>query len=282
MAQRNVPDQEMASNPPPALPAVFPFEWASGWGEDTFGVFQEFTCKNVTQRMRWIPPGRFMMGSPGDEKERWDDESPRHEVILTHGFWLADTACTQEMWQAVMGENPSHFKDDPQNPVENVSWETICNDFLPRINGAIPGIELGLPTEAQWEYACRSGTTTPFWWGHELTTNDANYNGNYPYAGGTKGEYREKTVPVKTFKQNPWGLWQMHGNVREWCADWFGTYPQSPVIDPHGPESGTNRVLRGGSWISNGRYLRSAYRDWIDPSIRIDYDGFRLARGHGE
>jgi len=259
--------------------------WASGFGTDEFGMFADFTIESVTQRMRWIPPGRFQMGSPGDEKEREGYEGADetlHEVILTHGFWLADTACTQEMWLAVMGENPSRFKDDPQNPVENVSWETICNDFLPRINGAIPGIELGLPTEAQWEYACRSGTETPFWWGHELTPNDANYDGNYPYTGGSKGEYREKTVPVKTFRRNPWGLWQMHGNVWEWCADWFGTYPRGPDTDPLGPEAGSYRVLRGGGWDSNGRFLRSAYRGRDDPSLAWQYLGFRLARGHGE
>jgi len=285
MAQKNAANQEIASIPLPALPAVFPADWASGWGEDTFGVFQEFTYKNVVQRMRWIPPGRFMMGSPEEEKEREGYEGADetlHEAILTHGFWLADTACTQEMWQAVMRENPSEFRDDPRNPVEKVSWETIRSDFLPRINGAIPGIGLCLPTEAQWEFACRAGTTTPFWWGDELTADDANYDGNHPYAGGSKGEYRQKTVQVKTFKPNPWGLWQMHGNVWEWCADWFGAYSQGPVIDPRGPDTGTFRVLRGGSWNCSGRGLRSAFRDWNDPSYAWLNYGFRLARGHGE
>jgi len=141
---------------------------------------------------------------------------------------------------------------------------------------------LCLPTEAQWEFACRAGTTTPFWWGDELTADDANYDGNHPYAGGSKGEYRQKTVQVKTFKPNPWGLWQMHGNVWEWCADWFGAYSQGPVIDPRGPDTGTFRVLRGGSWNCSGRGLRSAFRDWNDPSYAWLNYGFRLARGHGE
>jgi len=255
--------------------------WASNFGTDQYGMYAEFTIESATQRMRWIPPGRFMMGSPEEEKERHDDES-QHEVVLTHGFWLADTACTQEMWQAVMGENPSEFRDDPRNPVEKVSWETIRSGFLPRINGAIPGIGLCLPTEAQWEFACRAGTTTPFWWGDELTTDDANYDGNHPYAGGSKGEDRQKTVQVKTFKPNPWGLWQMHGNVWEWCADWVGAYPRGPVIDPRGPDAGSTRVLRGGCWINYGRSLRSAYRDRNDPSNRDVISGFRLARGHGE
>jgi sulfatase modifying factor 1 len=262
-------------------PPVFPFEWASGWGEDRYGLFQEFTVGKVTQRMRWIPPGKFLMGSPEREKERWDDESPQHEVTLTNGYWLADTACTQELWMAVMkGENPSGFKGDPQNPAENVSWKMIDEQFLPKINGLVAGLDACLPTEAQWEYACRAGTTTPFWWGSELTTDKANYDGENPYAGGAKGEYRGKTMPVKSFDRNPWGLWQMHGNVWEWCQDWFGEYSKESVTDPQGSNEGSNRVLRGGSWDFSGRNLRSAYRGHYAPSFAFDSLGFRLARGH--
>jgi sulfatase modifying factor 1 len=265
-------------------PPVFPFEWASGWGEDRYGVFQEFTVEKVTQRMRWIPPGKFLMGSPKSEEEREGYEGAdetQHEVTLTNGYWLADTTCTQELWMVVMkGENPSRFKDDPQNPVENVSWDMIDRKFLPQIKAAVPGLDVCLPTEAQWEYACRAGTTTPFWWGSELTTDKANLDGNYPYADGAKGEYREKTMPVKSFERNPWGLWQIHGNVYEWCQDWFGAYPKEVVTDPMGSNEGANRVLRGGSWSSLGRILRSAYRDLDDPSRACGSLGFRLARGH--
>jgi formylglycine-generating enzyme required for sulfatase activity len=281
---------EPKPGPLSVMPGVFPSEWASCWGEDNYGVFQEFTYKNVIQRMRWIPPGKFMMGSPESEADRETNET-QHEVILTQGFWLADTACTQELWEAVMGENPSSFKDDPHNPVERVSWEMVCGKgphggegdfFLKRLNAALPGLDLCLPTEAQWEYACRAGTETAFWWGNELTTEDANYNGKYPYAGGAKGEYREKTVPVKTFKRNARGLWQMHGNVWEWCKDWFGPYPRGTIMDPGGADAGTSRVLRGGGWGLDGRILRSAYRFYVQPSYAWNLSGFRLARGHEE
>jgi sulfatase modifying factor 1 len=256
--------------------------WADEIGFDNYGLYADFSVKNITQRMRWIALGRFMMGSPEDEPERWGDESPQHEVVLTHGFWLADTACTQALWQAVMGKNPSKFQDDPQNPVENVSWDMINKEFLPRINGAVPGLDVCLPTEAQWEYACRAGTTMPFWWGSELTTEQANYDGDNPYAGGVKGEYRRKTVAVKSFERNPWGLWQMHGNVLEWCKDWFGAYPKEAVTDPKGSNAGPLRVLRGGSWNYLGRYLRSAFRGDVGPSNAYDFYGFRLAQGHSE
>jgi formylglycine-generating enzyme required for sulfatase activity len=272
----------------PSFPPVFPFQWASSWGEDNYGLFQEFEYKGTVQRMRWISPGRFMMGSPKDEPERepWDKGNEKqHQVILTHGFWLADTTCTQELWQAVMGNNPSRFKDSLQNPVEQVSWNMICETggFLDRINKEIPGLNLQLPTEAQWEYACRAGTTTPFCWGNELTTDKANYDGNYPYNNQKKGEYRAKPVPVKNFQRNPLGLCQMHGNVWEWCSDWYATdLTKLITVDPEGPDNGSFRVLRGGSWCFNGQDLRSALRYINAPSFAFDFYGFRLSRGHQE
>jgi formylglycine-generating enzyme required for sulfatase activity len=262
--------------------------WATAVGRDRYGLWAEFTVKNITQRMRWIPPGRFLMGSPEDEKGREGYEGAdetQHEVTLAQGYWLADTACTQALWEAVMGKNPSRFKDDPQNPVENVSWDDIClkkKGFLVQLDKLVPGLDVCLPTEAQWEYACRAGTATPFWWGSKLTTDNANYDGNYPYADGAKGEYRGKTMPVKSFERNPWGLWQMHGNVWEWCQDWFGAYPKESVTDPEGSDKGTRRVLRGGCWFCDGRRLRSAFRCSDDPSNASDNYGFRLARGHSE
>jgi formylglycine-generating enzyme required for sulfatase activity len=230
--------------------------------------------RKVTQRFRWIPPGEFLMGSPEDEPQRFSNEGPQHRVILTEGYWLADTACTQAFWQAVLGDNPSQFTEDPQNPVETVSWEDTQR-FLKRL-GQMGGVAADLPSEAQWEYACRAGTETPFWWGQELDTKKANYDGNTPYADGKKGEYRARTLPVKSFRPNPWGLWQMHGNVWEWCRDGRRDYGEKVELDPEGPKGGENRALRGGSWISYGRALRAAdrYGDW--PGHRDGRIGFRF------
>jgi formylglycine-generating enzyme required for sulfatase activity len=162
--------------------------------------------------------------------------------------------------------------------VENVSWED-AQAFIRRMNEMKPELRLCLPTEAQWEYACRSGTTTPFSFGDQISPDTVNYDGRYPYHDGSKGEHREQTVEVASLPPNAWGLFEMHGNVWEWCQDWYGEYPPQSLVDPQGPEEGAARVLRGGSWINGGRYCRSAYRDHDDPANRVDYNGFRLARG---
>jgi len=254
-----------------------PPEWASAWGQDVYGVWVEFRVGEVEQRLRWIPPGQFLMGSPEDEPERWDWEGPLHEVILTRGFWLFDTAAPQRLWQAVMGDNPSHFEGEDR-PVERVSWED-CQGFLVRMNETVPGLELTLPTEAQWEYACRAGTTTPFSFGDNVTPEQVNYDGTSPYAGARKGLYRKETVPVASLPANPWGLYEMHGNVWEWCLDGKRDYRAQTQIDPVGStEKGSDRVIRGGSWISDARLARSAYRIWNAPDSRDDCLGFRCAR----
>jgi formylglycine-generating enzyme required for sulfatase activity len=144
------------------------------------------------------------MGSPDDEAERHSDEGPRHRVRLTAGYWLADTACTQALWQAVMGNNPSHFKDDPLNPVEQVSWDDV-QAFLERAQAMLSGVTLELPTEAEWEYACRAGTETPFSFGATISPAQANYDGSHPYGGAEKGLYREKTVPREILRAEPLG-----------------------------------------------------------------------------
>ena len=258
------------------LPEVFPEPWACDRGEDLRGLWMAFRVEGVRQALRWIPPGEFLMGSPDTEPEREADER-RHEVILTRGFWLAETACTQALWEAVTGENASRFKG-PERPVESVSWEEV-QDFLTRLDERVPGLALRLPTEAEWECACRAGTETPFWFGQSITSEQANYDGNYPYAGEEKGKHREETVEVKALPANGWGLYQMHGNVYEWCADWYGEYSEGPVVDPTGPSEGANRALRGGGWFRHGRALRSACRAHAVPGNRILYVGFRLARG---
>ena len=232
--------------------------------------------------MRWIEPGTFMMGSPKDEAQRevYGGDETLHQVTLSKGFWLGATTVTQELWQAVTGDNPSEFKGD-ERPVEQVSWED-AQKFMAQLNEEVPGLALDLPTETQWEYACRAGTITPFFFGENITTEQVNYNGNYPYApyaDGEKGEYCQETVDVKALPCNDWGLYQMHGNVWEWCRDWFGDYSAEPVIDPQGPGTGLSRVFRGGSWIDYGRFCRSAYRLRNSPGLCYDYLGFRLARG---
>jgi len=255
-------------------PPLFPPEWACAYGEDRHGLWAAFEIGRVQQTMRWILPGRFEMGSPKDESGRFENEV-RHTVTLTRGYWLGDTAVTQALWQVVMGENPSHFKDDPQNPVEQVSWED-CERFMQQVSEMLPGgLQLRLPSEAEWEYACCAGSKTAFSWGDELTADRANYDGNFPYNSGPKGEYRNRTVPVRSFQPNPWGLYQMHGNVWEWVADWSGDYPAEPVADPEGPASGRERILRGGGWDSLGRNLRPARRNARGPGLRSLDVGFR-------
>jgi formylglycine-generating enzyme required for sulfatase activity len=148
---------------------------------------------------------------------------------------------------------------------DNVAWNRNANGYR-------------LPTEAEWEYACRAGTTTPFSTGNNITTDQANYDGNYPYNNNAKGEYREKTMPVGSFAPNAWGLYDMHGNVFEWCWDWYGAYSSSAQKDPEGASSGSDRVFRGGGWLSGALLLRSAFRFDYFPSFRYNYLGFRLAR----
>ena len=260
-------------------PESFPDRWASEWGEDEHGLWMAFHYKQIRHVMRWIEPGTFMMGSPDDELGR----NPRgtdevlHMVTLSEGFWLGETTVTQELWLAVTGENPSYFKGD-ERPVEQVSWEEI-QVFLGKINRDIFGLELNLPTEAQWEFACRAGTSTPFSFGDKITQNQINYNSHSLYSDEKKGGYRTRTVEAKALPCNTWGLYQMHGNVWEWCQDFYGEYSRELVIDPAGPDMGHIHVCRGGSWNLNGRYCRSAYRYWQESDFCNFALGFRLARG---
>ena len=252
-------------------------DWADKVGQDQIGFYAEFSFKGVVQRMRWISPGKIMMGSPENESERSKNEQ-QHEVILTRGYWLADTACTQALWQAVMGKNPSKFHGETL-PVETVSWKDT-QKFIHQLNQEKDELNLRLPSEAEWEYACRAGTQSAFSFGGNITPEQVNYNGKYPYADVEKGINRAKTVPVRSLPQNQWGLFEMHGNVWEWCSDWFADYQLDESTDPIGPDEGAFRVLRGGSWFHYGRDVRSAYRNHHVPVRRLNFIGFRLARGH--
>ena len=244
---------------------------------------------------RWIPAGEFEMGSPKSEEDRDDDET-LHHVILTKGFWLLETPVTQRLYHSDVGTNPSEFSfsktlasqfeefdsfdalltrsmeiEIEMNlitsdlPVETVSYDEALK-FCKELTKLLPkGLKATLPTEAQWEYACRAGTKTAYWYGNTDDSNKMNY-----YDSSIS-----KTTPVKSYDPNAWGLYDMHGNVWEWCLDWFGDYPSGTVTDPVGPNSGSCRVCRGGSWFNNAGYCRSADRDGGEPGYRNDDLGFR-------
>jgi formylglycine-generating enzyme required for sulfatase activity len=250
----------------------------------------------VPSDMVRISGGTFMMGSPKSEAGRAGDET-QHRVTVS-GFYMGKYEVTQAEWKRVMGTNPSSFKGD-NLPVECVSWfdaVAYCNKRS-EMEGLTPAYQINgtdvtwnkdangyrLPTEAEWEYACRAGTTTPFSTGGNITTNQANYDGNYPYNGNAKGIYQQKTTSVGSFAPNAWGLYDMHGNVWEWCWDWYGSYQSDAQTNPTGATSGSFasgslRVSRGGSWDSNARSVRSAGRYHDIPDFRLNYLGFRLCR----
>jgi formylglycine-generating enzyme required for sulfatase activity len=232
---------------------------------------------NVAMEMVLIPAGKFQMGSPESEAKGFPDERPRHEVTIASPFYLGKYEVTQGEWAAVMGSNPSEFKGDDRLPVERVSWND-CQKFITRLNARQDGYVYRLPSEAEWEYACRAGTTTPFSFGETLTAAQANYNGDYPYGDGPKGEYRKRTTRVGSFPANAWGLHDMHGNVYEWCQDvWHGNYNGAPT-DGRAWEQGSDngRVVRGGSWVINANLCRSAFRLFNSPDVRNLNFGFRL------
>ena len=244
-------------------------DYVSDFGRDEYGAWFEFQLPDhdgqgvITQRMRWIASGSFMMGSPEQEKERSPDEGPQHRVSITKGFWLADTPCTQELWQAMTGKTPSQYVG-PKRPVENVSWDDVT-DALEGLSQRLFGLDPGLPSEAQWEYACRAGTTTAYNVGEILSPKDANF------AGELKG-----TCDVKRYRPNAWGLFETHGNVWEWCRDGKRKYSETPQVDPTGDLEGSDRVMRGGGWVLVAADVRSAYRFAYVPVNRLGNLGFRL------
>jgi formylglycine-generating enzyme required for sulfatase activity len=214
-----------------------------------------------------IPAGTFQMGS--NDSDAYDNEKPVHTVRITQPFYLGKHEVTQGQWQAVMGSNPSHFTGDPSRPVENVSWDDV-REFVRRLNGLEGGAMYRLPTEAEWEYAARAGTTSRWSFGDEV-----GQLGRYAwYDENAEGQ----THPVGQLQPNPWGLYDMHGNVWEWVQDWYGKYASGTVVNPAGPSSGSDRVYRGGSWRYTVRFCRSAFRYYDAPGFRLDNVGFRLLR----
>ncbi len=257
-----------------------PPRWANGWGQDKYGVFVSFKVggiRGVEQRLRWMRPGSFMMGSPKEDGEAHSDERPQHEVLITRGFWLADTPVTQALWEAVMGKNPSRFKGDPQRPVEKVTWQD-CQRFCVALEKQVPGLGARLPREAEWEYACRAGTTTVRYCeelkveGRPATLGDIAW-----YERISDGQ----TQPVGQKLANAWGLHDTLGNVWEWCMDTYARYaPHADEVqrDPSGPTAGGSRVFRGGSWSNTAGFVRAAFRDDVGSGMRNGYLGLRLAR----
>jgi len=241
--------------------------------------FTEDLGNGVKLEMIAIPGGTFWMGSPANEAERGDNESPQHQVTVP-SFFMGKYPLTQAQYQAIMGKNPAYFKGN-NRPVENVSWDDAVR-FCQKLSQRT-GKNYRLPSEAEWEYACRAGTKTPFSFGDNITTDLVNYNGNYPYKSAPKGKYREQTTDVgtfpPTFPPNPFGLYDMHGNVWEWCEDdWHENYIDAPTDgSAWNSQSGSNtKLLRGGSWLNNARHCRSAFRDRLSRDIRFYFYGFRV------
>lgn len=260
----------------PPLARGAPEPWATDWGRDRHGYFMGFRVKGVLYRFRWIPPGRFMMGSPETEVGRSGDEGPLHEVVLSTGFWLGETPVTQGLWDAVMGSNPSRFPGG-DHPVEHLSWPE-CEGFIVHVNTTVTGLAARFPTEAEWEYGCRAGTKTATWAG-DLKDGEEIRSPRVDRIAWYSGNSDRATHAVGGKSPNPWGLHDMLGNVYEWCGDWYSWYESGLVVDPRGSTTGTLRVFRGGSWGSDAQYVRAASRFGSHPEDRVYGLGFRLARG---
>lgn len=239
------------------------------------GPVLELPLNPETLRLALIPPGTFRMGSPTTEAERWaDDEGPTHLVTISKGFYLGVIPVTQAQWTAIMPDNPSEFAG-PELPVQNATWYE-CMDFCKQLGDRFGGT-YRTPTEAEWEYACRGGTTTAFHFGETITPELANYDANILYPGGKRGLYRERPIVPGQFLANAWGLYDMHGNIREWCADGSRTYTRARVTDPVGSE-GERRTVRGGSWYNVPRFCRSAFRYSERAIERDNRVGLRVLR----
>ncbi|GMV41063.1 MAG: hypothetical protein AMXMBFR64_27790 [Myxococcales bacterium] len=277
-------------------------EWAVAAGRDRYGLWADAEIRGVVQRFRWVPPGTFLMGSPESEEGRGENEGPQHEVTLTRGYWLGDTPVTQALWEAVRGRqaNGSRFQS-PSRPVVKVSWYK-CYAFLRECARLAPQLAARLPTEFEWEYACRAGASTATWLGdldirgeHDAPLLDriAWYGGNcgrdfmladgYDIRPKRERQYNDAfggTHDVAGKAPNPLGLFDMLGNVWEWCSGWLTQYNATASTDPTDTTTGTGKVLRGGAWLDAARNVRAASRGWSDPGYGSKDTGFRLARGH--
>jgi formylglycine-generating enzyme len=246
-----------------------------------FGVEKTYT-NTLGMEFVLIPSGTFIMGSPPNESHRGTSEV-RHQVTISRPFYIQTTEVTVKQWYSIMGRRMMAFQKCADNmPVTRVSWFD-CIKFIKRLNKLGQG-KYRLPTEAEWEYAARAGTSTAYSWGDTIDCDKAMYGNNslnYDVCQlyiRSIGLQIEQPAPVKSYKPNPWGLYDMHGNVWEWCSDWYGECKTTPVIDPKGPESGNMRIRRGGSWFKYGYSCRSANRSFGHPATRYRTTGFRLVR----
>jgi uncharacterized protein (TIGR02996 family) len=242
---------------------------------------------SIGMELALIPAGSFLMGAPESEADSEDDEHPQHPVTIGEPFYLGVYPVTQREYERVMGANPSHFQaargGGPAHPVEFVSW-LDANEFCRRL-AALPEEKrhrrvYRLPTEAEWEHAARAGSPPGmvFPFGNTLSSRQANFNGVYPYGDTAREPYLARTSRVGSYPPNPFGLYDMAGNVWEWCSDWYSKeyYVRSPAADPPGPDDGTRRVTRGGAWVSQGRMCRPASRDCYSAGFRYNETGFRV------
>ena len=234
------------------------------WAQQKGDAPKSFT-NSLGMKFVWIPPGSFMMGSPKEEKQRNGDEHP-HKVTLTKGVYMAVSTVTQEQWKEIVEKSPSVLPGEASLPADSVSWND-CQQFIGKLRDKDKKA-YRLPTEAEWEYACRAGTTTPFHFGETISISQANLHGEPLLDKDKKKLPLLKTTPVNSFPANAWELHDMHGNVWQWCQDWYGDYPQKEVVDPQGPKQGASRVLRGGSWFDTSDKCRSACRSWGEPGFR--------------
>jgi len=228
-----------------------------------------------------VPAGSFIMGSPASEKRRDLDEKP-HKVIISRPFLIQTTEVTVAQWKSVMGRRMMGASKGGNLPVTRVSWND-CVRFIDRLNSMGDG-KYRLPTEAEWEYACRAGSNAAFFWGDEIDSSKALYANNMQGANDCAqkvagmGISASSPAPVKSFSPNAWGIYDMHGNLWEWCSDWYGAYPEGEAVDPQGPAIGSRRVRRGGSWFKYGHLCRSANRNFAHPASRYSTVGLRLVK----
>lgn len=255
---------------PAALPTP---RWADTAGRDAYGHWADLVLSGVRQRFRFIQPGQFFMGASRREPGHRATEEPSHPVVVSAGFWLSDTPCTQALWYATTRTRPSQFEALDEHPVECVSWDDVVKTFMPALADKLPRTRPCLPTEAEWEYACRAGAQHMYAWGDVLRTDEANVewtdSTSLPIGPGT-------TTAVKRYRPNAFGLYDMHGNVWEWCDDAPRTYEAELVTDPHGGYEMRQRTVRGGSWNNDALRARSAYRRAVDRSYCRRFIGFRI------
>jgi sulfatase modifying factor 1 len=245
-------------------------------------AFEKVFRNSLGMEFVLIPAGTFVMGSPPDEPNRGSDEI-QHKVTISRPFYMQNTEVTLKQWRAVMGKRFLSSRKGADNmPVVKISWHD-CIRFMKKLN-VLGQWSYRLPTEAEWEYACRAGSSTAYSWGNTIDCGRAMYGNNslksrecLDYVR-SRGLTIDQPTPVKSYLPNAWGLYDMHGNVWEWCRDWHGDYTRSAKIDPFGPDSGTMRVRRGGSWFKYGYTCRSANRNYAHPSSRYQTTGFRLVR----